>query len=43
MQNFTPTATTEPSEWWAAPRKEKKKINGLIILTARMIWLERKR
>ena len=46
LHRFIPSATTEPTIWWQAltasvSPKERRKINGLIILTARSIWLQR--
>ena len=48
LHQFMPTAATEPAEWWhaltaAVPSRDRRKINGLVILTARCIWLERNR
>lgn len=46
LQRYTPTPNTDTAQWWttlvaATPKTQRKAINGLIILTARSIWLER--
>ena len=46
LQGFTPTTDDDVAQWWvtlaaAVPKKVRKALNGLVILTARSIWLER--
>ena len=47
LQGFTPAPDAMATQWWTnlvatIPTKQKRKeANGLVILTARMIWLER--
>ncbi|KAK1664356.1 hypothetical protein QYE76_052515 [Lolium multiflorum] len=46
LHKFTPSPTDNIDTWWssiseAVPRKDRKELNSLVILTARCLWLER--
>lgn len=46
LHRFTPSAAAEIKLWWPAvsagvPRKQRKELNGLIVLISRELWLER--
>ena len=47
LPQLTPTSDASTAQWWTqlarriSDKKKRKEINGLIILTARSIWLER--